>query len=154
MPRPADADLDLYVKQSVAIDPVLVREEYVRLPADLATWNARLVAATERYLEADLVVDRTTARLTIEHRERLLACGEKATEAQVKAHVESDERWISARMDRIEAEVEKLRVRGVVDAVLTKRDMLISLGATIRQELHDPRIRRQARDASDPDHGG
>jgi len=42
--------------------------------------------------------------------------------------------------------VEKIRLYGVIDAVRTKRDMLISIGAQVRAEMEsDPSIRERSR---------
>jgi len=118
----------------------------VRLPADLAHWNARFADAYEAFLEADLAFDKMESRLAVEHREELLAMGSKATEAAVREAVQTDPRWSQARMARIDAEVDKVRARGVVDAILAKKDMLISLGAHVRQEIdNNPTLREQVR---------
>jgi hypothetical protein len=64
----------------------------------------------------------------------------------VESAVEMDQRNFDAKMRAIEAEVDEKRLRGVLDAVRTKRDMLISLGAHVRIEMeHDPVIREEVR---------
>ncbi len=140
---------DEYARASTSIagkDPSLIQEEYIRLPADLATWNARYAEASEAYLEADTAFDYLCAQLSVEWRESFHDAGMKATEAGIKEKVESDRRYVNARRKRNMAEVEKMRMRGVVDAICAKRDMCISLGAFIRQELNDPRIRQEMAD--------
>jgi hypothetical protein len=145
-PSYATEDLDLYAKRVTAIDPVMLRDEYIRLPADLASWNARQALAQEAFMEADLALDRTEARLSIEWREGMTADNAKVTEGTVKERVRCDQKYVDARMAVIEAEVELARVKGVVQAILAKKEMLISLGAHVRAELNDPKIRQQAAD--------
>ena len=46
----------------------------------------------------------------------------------------------------VRAEVERVRVKGVCDAIIAKREALISLGAHVRKEMeHDPRTRERQR---------
>lgn len=141
-------ELDTYLKDSVRIVPEAIQEEFVRLPADLALWNHRYAQAYQLFVTRKVDADRLEALLEIEHRERLTMAG-KTTESQVKAAVETDSRMYDARRALIDAEVEKVRLNGVLDAVRSKRDMLISIGAHQRAEMQgDPSIRTARRGAS------
>lgn len=142
-------EADLYAGRVAKIDPLQLNDEYIRLPADLAHWNARLAEATEAQLEAELVFERTEAKLFIGWREQLaMEAGAKVTESTVKERVHDDPRYADARMKMIEAEVALKRVRGVVDAIGAKKEMLISLGAHVRKEMDgSPAVRQQHRDA-------
>lgn len=151
-------DLEKYVKDSVFIEPVALEEEFVRMPADLAYWGAQYARSVRGYLIADMEFDRTEAEVRILVRERLLSeaapdPSEKpakrgtVTESMVAAKVELDEDYQAARLALIEAEAEKVRVYGIVEAVKAKRDMLISLGANQRAEMKgDPVLRRDAQE--------
>jgi hypothetical protein len=130
-----------------AIDPVLIRQEYIKLPADLAIANARFAAAYAEYLHADTACERVKARLSIEWRETLNDMGMKATVGMVDEKVITDDRYIRVQDHRDIAEIDKVKARGVVDALIAKKDMLVSLGAHIRAELSDPTVRAQVRDA-------
>ena len=135
----SEGDID-----AVCIDPVLIRDEYIRLPQQLSRAGMIYAAAHGNYLEADLAYDRTTAQMRIWHREHLESVGTRATEGAVKDAVENDQRWIDAKMNRISAEIERARAKAHVDAMHAKKDMLVSLGAHIRQELgNDPTIRNR-----------
>jgi len=143
-----DIEPDEYSTRATHIDPTNLHEEFVRLSADLAHWNAKYALAHENYLEADLELDRTEAALHIEWRERLADEGSKVTEGAVKERVQTDQKYIAARIAKIDAEVERLKSRGVVDSIIAKKDMLISLGATVRKEMDgNPRLRNEMRDA-------
>ena len=140
-------------RQAVSIDAVLIRQEYIDLPAHLAWWNTKYAAAFEDDLTAKLELETCEARLRIEWRERLREdpTVSKPTEAMIAERVSDDQRYITARLTYIDAESKKARCRGVVDAIQAKRDMLTSLGAHIREELRsNPALRDVAQgDVSD-----
>jgi hypothetical protein len=118
----------------------------VRVPADLAYWNAQYAAANERFLTAKIEAERTRSSLWLEHRAKLEDAGKKPTEKMVDAAVESDDRNYDARVALMRAEVEKGRLNGILDAVRTKRDMIVSIGAHQRAEMQgDPSLRALAR---------
>jgi len=147
----------------VKIDPLNLQAEFIALPAELARANQQYADAVEDFLQAEMVMERTTAQLTMEHRERLLMEaqavagieGKKGVPAravtvdQVKSAVESDSRWETVKLGYIACEVEKVRSRGTVDALQAKKDALVSLGAMIRAEMSaDPTIRKMVSQAS------
>ena len=142
-----DIDVDAFLAECVKIEPLAIEEEYVRMPADLAYWNERYALALEDMQRAKLRSDKLEAFLKIEHRERLVQESKsnkdiKVTESTVEAAVDNDERMAQAREDLLMAEVQKVRIAGTCEAVRTKRDMLISMGAHIRAEMQgDPSIR-------------
>ncbi len=146
---------DDYARESTSVgskDPSLLQDEFVRLSADLATWNARYAEASEAYLEADTSFDFLAAELSREWRAEFVEGGTKHTEAGIKERVESDKRYLAARRARNSAEVEKTRMRGMVDAVQAKKDMIVSLGATIRMEMSsNPSLRMQMGDQQERD---
>jgi len=140
-------DLDSYLKSCVQIEPLALEEEYVRLPADLAFWNQRYSEVYRYWLERKVVLNEVRARIQIEERERLemLAKGKRVTIGEVEDALILNPEYQQAKMKEIAAEAEKVRLWGVLDALRSKRDMLISLGAHIRAEMaHDPMIRKQA----------
>jgi len=142
-----DMEVDEFLRKSVSVEPLAINEEYVELPAALAYWNARYADALREHLKAKMVLDRTEAKLRIECREMLAAEG-KVTESMIDAAVERHPDIEIAKLTSIEAEVEKVRISGVAEAVRAKKDMLISLGATMRAEMDgDPSIRKQHNDA-------
>jgi hypothetical protein len=81
-------------------------------------------------------------------REELLAKGDKATEKTVEASVECDAEYQEVRYRYVEAEAEKVRLAGIMEAMKSKKEMLISLGANLRVEMgSDPMIRSQQRES-------
>lgn len=142
--------IDPELKRAVEIIPEAIEEEFVRIPGDLALWGERYADALEQYLMAEMVAEETYARLLIEHRERLEAAEKKATEAAVKAAVDTDPKWHDVKLAMIHAEVDKVRADKRLRAVSAKKEAVISIGAHIRAEMEgDPSIREHSRGARD-----
>jgi hypothetical protein len=145
-----DLEVESYLADCVRIVPEVLNEEFVRLPADLAYWSARYADALRAHLTAKLNLNKVEARAHIECREQLLVEHSRPTESMVEAAVMEYEPLQAARLACIEAEVEKARVGGVVDAIRCKKDMVVSLGATIRAEMeHDPIVREAGKSGAE-----
>lgn len=156
-----DIQVEHYVKDTVTIEPEGIEEEYIRMPADLAYWCERYARALRAHLEAKHQDKNLRALLAIEHRERLhealLADQQKeksksgsgrVTDSQVNVAVETDERCEDMQARLVGTEVEMVRVKGILEAVRAKKDMLMSLGAHIRAEMDgDPVVRAAHADA-------
>jgi len=146
MPQIHEIDVDEYLYDSVRIEPLALEEEYVRMPMDLAYWNQRYSDAVREFLTAKVAREKTLAYLYIKCREDLIASHAKPTEKMVDAAVAQSDELDQAHARVIDAEVEKSRLGGVVEAVRSKRDMLISLGAHIRAEFQrEPSIKQPER---------
>ena len=129
------------------IDPLEINEEFLRLPAQVAYWNAQYAEAYRRWLTSKNIVDRAFAVLYTEVRDEAESNRSKTTEATIKATVEMDPRYIEACQDQIAAEAEKVRLAGVLESLRTRRDALMSVGASMRAELQgNPSIRRRLGD--------
>lgn len=162
-----DLDVDDYLAECVAIEPTALEEEFVRLPADLAYWNERYSVAYKAQLRAELDRKRVEARLYLECRETLMqaaareaepesgdTAGTKAVKRSVKAPttdqiaaaVQRHPEMIAAQDRELDAEADSHHLRGVLDAVRSKKDALVSIGAQLRAEMQgDPVIRDQVR---------
>lgn len=143
MAKLRDRDIEQYLAESVVIDPLALQEEFVRMPSDIAYWNERYSDAYRASLLAKAELERAEAILTIQTREELILNGNaRPTELVVTSTVTNDARYQAARGTYVEAEVERVRVNGILDALRTKREMLVSLGAHIRAEMRgEPTIR-------------
>lgn len=140
-------DLDKYLKDSTLIEPMALEEEFVRLPSDLSFWNQRYADVYRYWLERKMVLAQVVAEVSQEQRERLEmeAGGKRVLVGEVENALMLSKEYQQAKIKEIEAEAEKVRLWGVLDAIRSKRDMLISLGAHMRAEMqNDPMIRRQA----------
>lgn len=150
-----ELEVETYLVESVTIDPLALQEEFVRMPPDLAYWNERYSAAYRDFMIAKFNRDQVYARLYMIKREQLMNEAEEIAAAKkgkakaptvsdIEGAVLLDEEYTTTKLKEIELEAQKVRFYGVLDALRTKRDMLISTGAHIRKEMdHDPVIRDQ-----------
>jgi hypothetical protein len=136
-----DLEVDEYLYDSVNTDPLKLDDEFVRLPADLAYWHGQAANALRAYQTAKIDTKRLEARLSIELREQQIHDGKKPTESTVAAAVETSDEMYEARKNLVGLEADYERIRGVVDAVRAKKDMVVSIGHQIRAELSDPIVR-------------
>ena len=153
-----DIEVEKYLKQAVQIEPMALEEEFVRLPADIAYWNERHARSLREYLEAKTERERKLGELMCDPKffEAVEASlGKKPTVEQLKGAVQSDERYIAAKVRENGADVERQRLRGCMDALGTKRDMIVQLGAHVRLEMmHDPVVRRNMARVRNVDYDG
>ena len=141
-----------YLEECVNIEPVAIQEEYVRVPADLAYWNAKFSDALKAFLLAKLALSKVEARLQLETRASMEGGKTKVTESVITAMIESSDDWAKVKLALVDAECEKVRLWGVCDALRSKKEMLVSLGATLRSEMEgDPMLRSYMRDQHDGD---
>jgi hypothetical protein len=138
------AELMQKLRDAVRIEPMAIEEEFVRMPGDLAYWNEQYAQATSRYLRTKAEAARLDGKLRKAARQKLLDANVKPTESQVEAEVVGSVEHEEMTERLIETEVDALRLKGVVDAIRTKRDMLIQVGAHLRAEMErDPAIRER-----------
>lgn len=147
-----------YLARATKIDPLQLQDEFVRAPSDVAYWNDRYADAIAEYLVTKIERERIVGMLMTDAGladELELRLEKKPTVDQLKAYVNTKEEYLEARGREARADAEQKRMRGVVEALSTKRDMLISLGAHIRLEMQqDPLLRRTARDDYEADDAG
>lgn len=131
------------VDDCTRIEPLALEEEFVRLPGDLAYYSGMYADAYESWLKAKLQRETRYARAYQERKSFLLSTSKgRVTEAEVESEVAQDPDYLEAKAEEIACESEKVRLGGIVDAVKTKRDALISIGAHQRAEwASDPTIR-------------
>jgi hypothetical protein len=143
-------DQEKYIAECVQIDEFAIREEYQRLPADYAYWNGQYAKAYRAWTGAKLATEQTHALLHAKLQSDLesykISKDDKkqprVTVGEIESAVLRDPRYAAARMAELDAEAEKIKLWGVMEALRAKREMLVSLGATMRQEAeHDPLIR-------------
>lgn len=137
-------DPDQYLKDSVCIDDLILDEEFIRLPTDLAFWSARYAEAIRVHLTAKLNADRAKSKAHLKIRADAEVGGKKVTVADVDALIFEDPDYLDAAVELIDAEVERKKLQGCVDAVVAKKDMIQSLGAKLRSEMErDPMVKHE-----------
>jgi len=134
------------VLAAAGINPVDIQGEFTRIAALIALYNEAYAEALKAHLHRKAGRDRMFAARYLAHRQAVLEAGEKATEGVLKARVLVDKEYVLALERAAAAEVEKVRLGGVLNALATKRDALISLGAHLRDEMAgSPRVRGEER---------
>lgn len=135
MAKLKDVEIDDYLKECVDMVPDLLSEEFARMSADYAYWNERYAAANRRELEAEWGVSKAYSATYLRKKLALEEAGKKAPEATVDAEVKADEAYGAAVQEHIDAQAEREHLKGVLEALRTKREMLVSAGAHQRQEM-------------------
>lgn len=84
---------------------------------------------------ADQQVDLVEAKLYQQYRDSFATAGEKPTEAMIKASITKDDRYQKALLRKSEAKAIADMVKAAADSFRHRRDMLIQVGADLRQEI-------------------
>lgn len=132
-------DIDEFVETVIAVDTDNLKEELLKLPADLARYNALHASAYNLYLSAkqqreSVFADLITDPDFINELEEKL--GKKPNLDQVKAAITRDDEYGVAKSKEIKAEIQVKRALGCVDAIREKSRMLQMATALIRDELN------------------
>lgn len=126
------------ISAAVNISPEAIQEEYARCPGDLQYFRRLLATAKADCERADLTVEQVESALQAEFRAKAAKAkkGEDGymTVDDVAAAVAGHERRLKAVNVAIEARQSKDTLDGVCEAIRTKREMLVSLGADLREE--------------------
>lgn len=133
-----------YIESAVTVNDNDISGEYMRVPGDLAYFVKKYAEAEYAYLAAKAEVDRQKGGAYERARKDLEEDPDvkKATEKMVEARAANDALLVGALEDLAFASSQRKLFDGYVDAVKTKRDMLISLGAHMRKERDaEPMIR-------------
>lgn len=145
-PRHGMVPDDPAVARAVSINPADLRREFIELSSIMAYWHAKLADAKDAVTRAKNDRDYwrsseyARARERLEHDEvlRAQADGTKAyrvTEAAVDKALDAEEEWLELQSRLADTELAVDKLRGVIEALKTKRDMLVSLGAHDRAEM-------------------
>lgn len=150
-----------------AANPMLLQQEYIRLPAQMSRVgrfksNAKRALGEARVSldEAKHDLERTEAVLFLKYRETLDNGNDSKgnprapTEAQIKAAIVNDKRRVEVKQAVLDAELSVVDAQADYDhaweemeSIKAKKEMLVSLGADRRAELgSDPSLRRQSRE--------
>ncbi len=148
-PDLSKSDLDT-IEEVVSIDALRLQDAFIRVPADLARWTEKYAQSLRRALRTEATRKRVFAERFLDIKTTPIDGMKGPSEAVIKMKVETDDLYMEAVDNEIDAEVERMRTHGIVEAIRGKKDALISLGAHVRAEMGDsPRIRGEHRGAHD-----
>jgi hypothetical protein len=126
----------------VSIDINDLQQEFCKVPSDLAYWGERMADTHQAAKVARLRREQVESRLYTQYKAEIEAEGKRATEAAVHAALVQDDLYEHAKLTEIEAEAAALSMKNRFWAVSAKKDLVQSLGATIRAEMQrDPMVR-------------
>jgi hypothetical protein len=143
-----------YLKECLELSPVAIQAEFARMAGDTAFWNEQYKKAYQTYWVKKVEFERLEAQLSLEVRTTLEHADSKirVTEALIESTMKSSPVWIKDRLELVEADCERVKFLGILDSLRTKKDMLISLGAHLREEMAgDPMLKSHIRIHNDPD---
>lgn len=134
-----DQEFDDFLVACVSINEHAITDEYIRVSSDLAYWSRAHADAEQAYLLAKARQKEAEATAYLQARELLEGDPsiKRATEAIVQATADRMPAVTRAREAVAMAAGDRREAEGVISAISAKRDMLISLGATLRKEM-DP----------------
>lgn len=136
---PDTVPIDPALREAVHIEPMVLTEEFARLPGDMARWNELYAEAHERYLMAKLNAERTRSRraLYIRRNSSIFAStyGVKMTESAIMDILNTDKEVMAAEDVTVYADRERTRLRGIMSALVRKSEALVSIGAQLRAEM-------------------
>ena len=136
-------DVVKFLSESVHIDYLDLKAEFIKVPSQTSYWNAQFADAHKAYLVAKILDKQVFAALW---------SGGEGRVDDIKAEIENSMKMKTSRARLIEAEYERERLKGVCEAVRTKKEMLISLGAHVRAEMdNEPRIKEAHRETTAED---
>lgn len=148
--EPADPikDLSSYLRDCLTIEPIAITEELIRMPSDLAYWVNQEADSRRAYGHARQDRKRLYADLWGRARQAFIDSGEKRpSNDMVENAVQNDDEYDAAMRVEIDSEVHMKRLSGIVDAVSTKRSMLLTLGSHIRVEMEgDAWVKKQVQE--------
>jgi len=132
---------EAFARECVKLEAENLQGEFVKYTSDLAYWGALLANAKQMESLAKLTKDTTAAELDSTAREVLLT-DKKPTEGAVSAWVTKHPAMQEAEKGVIQTTFEVDRIRAVWEALRSKRDMLVGLGAQQRAEMqHEPSVK-------------
>lgn len=123
------------LRQDIAVSDVDLTSAMMTQASMFSHYAVLLSDASLQVDQFKLLLDNTEAAVYRQIRENKVAAGQKPTESQVNAEVVRHERVIEARKALNEAKRIEQIAKGAVEAFRHRRDMIIQMGFTQREEM-------------------
>jgi hypothetical protein len=126
---------------ALEIDRDELKDEFCRLPGDLNYFNDVYAKCVHKYSEAKRERELVEANLRVDFDFMSVLTdklGKKPSLSDIDRAVVRHPDYQDAKELEILAERDKTRAYGWVDALRAKKDLVMSLGAFVREELRDP----------------
>jgi uncharacterized protein YyaL (SSP411 family) len=128
-------DFSTLIRELTQVDRNNLNQEMANLPSQYAYWNAVLAQAKARLDRAAQDEDRYKASKSVECQEMLRSSGKKATAKDMENYVNSSEDYKTKNDTLITLNQLYLSLKGLVQALYAKKDMLVHLSSNERAEL-------------------
>jgi hypothetical protein len=129
-----DAELDSFLLRAVQIDRDNLEDEYTRVAADYSYVGELYSRALEAHERARIKLDGVYAAVRGELHANAKALGHRVTERKLDVETNADPSVMQARERMAGCHGRKVFYKLKLEAIATKRDMLVSLGAHARQD--------------------
>lgn len=133
------------IRKLLEINESDLNGEFIRLPATMARWGTITADAAYDVSMAKQAYEKECAKVSEELRAKSAAAAEgnrRPTVDQINAQTTNALTVLMKQDALFEAERKYRRNQGIVEALRTKRDMLVQLGASYRAQMEsDPGIR-------------
>lgn len=132
-----------FIRTSTSIDHLNLNEEFIRVPGDVAYWGEQHAKAIRAHHEAKNAEEEVRAGLWEQAKMRAEAGSKtKPTQKDISSIIDRQDAMKEAKAQVILTEFRKECVKGWLDAVRAKREMLVTIGANMREEMrHDLKVR-------------
>lgn len=137
--KPTPKKVKMYVnpeafKEDISVNIIDLDNAFITQASMFAHYGMMSAKASEQMDNFKMTLDAVEAKLNTVHREALLKATGKVTEAMVTNAVLTDKNYLLARKNYIEAKGVYEMSKVPTEAYRHRRDMLIQLGATAREE--------------------
>lgn len=128
----SDGENDL--AKDLHIDLGDLTDEMIRQPSLVSYYINRVSEASLKLKNYRLTVEVFESALDRQIRDKALMKKEKLTETEIKSRMKSNDTWINhqRKINELESGVDQLK--GIVEALKHKKDMLIQVGSNEREE--------------------
>jgi hypothetical protein len=134
-----------FLEECLEISPADLNDEFMKIPGQIAFWNERYATATYKHQTAKLHFERERARLFVALRNRPEPNTKKPPPMDaISALCDDDDDLFELAEEVARKDAERIKLKGICEAMLRKADMLQSIGAKLREEHRtDHSVRRQ-----------
>jgi len=122
------------IREVLTINEATLTNEFVEQPSTFAWFAALSEMASAEVESKKMALSVLRANLDAEKRTELSSSG-KVTESMVDSAIVKDKRYQVAQTELIESERQLGILKSLVQALHQRKDMLIQLGSTRRQEM-------------------
>jgi len=130
-----DLDETINVGDDLKIDKGNLDEEFMQQPSKYAWWATLSALAKDATLNAELALSVYTAELFEKIKKEMTDGGEKTTNMAIENKCFLDKEWRKRKEECLKRKKRQDILAGVATAFAQRKDMLLSLGPMVRQEM-------------------